>query len=294
MNNEKRSIGAIMLLAALPFPMRAVAADLKPETTQAWQEYINSVEARNREHLTRGNAFLSIDADPAQAAKLRQGHILAAPAAPDAPVKVPGGLIHDWAGAVFLPGASVEDVFRVTRDYSRYSAVYHPNVVSAQPLQTGECEDRFAMRVMNQSFFAKNALDSDYRTVFTRLDDQHWYSVSETTRVQEIADYGSLAQHMLPEGHGTGIIWRLYSTARYEQRDGGVYVELEAIALSRDIPAALRWFIDPIVRRVSRSSLVTSLRQTADAVRYRTMIITRSKNPGSAGSVNAAAARAFR
>jgi hypothetical protein len=46
----------------------------------------------------------------------------------------------------------------------------------------------------------------------------------------------------------------------------GVYVELEAIALSRDIPAAFRVFVTPIVRRVSRDSLATSLHQTKAAV----------------------------
>ena len=46
-----------------------------------------------------------------------------------------------------------------------------------------------------------------------------------------------------------------------------MYVEVEAIALSRDIPVSLRWLVDPIVRRISRSSLVTSLQQTGDAVR---------------------------
>ena len=85
--------------------------------------------------------------------------------------------------------------------------------------------------------------------------------------IQEVADYGAAAEYLLSEDHGKGIIWRLYSFARYEERDGGVYIELEAIALSRDVPATLRWVVDPIVRRVSRSSLATSLHQTADAVR---------------------------
>ncbi len=52
---------------------------------------------------------------------------------------------------------------------------------------------------------------------------------------------------------------------RFEERDGGVYVEVEAIALSRDIPAAVRWMVDPIVKRVSRSSVATSLKQTQEA-----------------------------
>jgi hypothetical protein len=32
-----------------------------------------------------------------------------------------------------------------------------------------------------------------------------------------------------------------HSIARYEERDGRVYLELQAIALTRDIPASLRW-----------------------------------------------------
>jgi hypothetical protein len=65
---------------------------------------------------------------------------------------------------------------------------------------------------------------------------------------------------------GTGLIWRLSSITRLEERDGGVYAELEAIALSRDIPAAFRLFVTPIVRRVSRDSLATSLHQTKVAI----------------------------
>jgi hypothetical protein len=74
---------------------------------------------------------------------------------------------------------------------------------------------------------------------------------------------------MWQEGEGNGLIWRLFSLARYVERDGGVYLELEAIGLSRDIPASLRWLVAPIVRRISRGSLSTSLRQTRDAVRFR-------------------------
>jgi hypothetical protein len=73
----------------------------------------------------------------------------------------------------------------------------------------------------------------------------------------------------LYEGEGHGIVWRLFGITRYVERDGGVYLELEAIGLSRDIPASLRWVVEPIVRRVSRASLSTSLRQTGNAVRLR-------------------------
>ena len=281
---QRRMLRAIQLLgasllAALLYPMPAAAADLKPETVQAWQEYVKATEAKNQAHLAPGSPFLSIDAEPAQAAKLRQGQILASPVSPNVPVKVQGGLIHDWTGAIFIPNASVRDVFHVTRDYAQYKTVFRPNVVSAKPLETGDWNDTFSMVVMNTSFFAKSALDSDYRSQFTRLDDHRWYSTTETTRVQEVSNYGSPSEHKLPEGHGIGIIWSLYSFARYEERDGGVYIELEAIALSRDIPGALRWAVEPIVRRVSKSSMVTSLQQTADAVRSANAVISQSTAP---------------
>jgi len=271
---------AAIFLLTLFSPVRTNAADLKPETIQAWNDYVRAAEERNLEHVSQETPFLAIDALPGEAAKLRQGDVIASPAAPNVPVKVPAGLIHDWTGAIFIPNAALRDVLQVVRDYAQYKTVYHPNVVSAEPLETAEWEDRFSMVVMNKSFFAKRALDSDYHSTFTRLDDQRWYSVSETTRVQEIAEYGGPSPHMLPQDHGTGIIWRLYSTARYQERNGGVYVELEAIALSRDIPGALRWLVEPIVRRVSRSSLAVSLQETADAVRSSVNIISRSpENP---------------
>jgi hypothetical protein len=84
--------------------------------------------------------------------------------------------------------------------------------------------------------------------------------------VQEIEDYGQPGEHRFPEGEGSGYIWKLFSIVRIEERPEGLYFELEAIALSRDIPSALRLVVDPIVRRVSRNSLVISLQQTGEAV----------------------------
>jgi hypothetical protein len=269
-----------ILLAALFSPVQTIAADLKPETIQAWNDYVRAAEKRNLKHVSQEDPFLAIDAFPSEVAKLRQGDILASPTASNVPIKVPAGLIHDWTGAIFIPNTTLHDVFQVVRDYGQYKTVYHPSVVSAKPMKTGEWEDRFSLVLMNKSFFAKSALDSDYHSTFIRLDDQRWYSISETTRIQEIAEYGAPSQYLIPEDHGTGIIWRLHSIARYQERDGGVYIELEAIALSRDIPGGLRWMVEPIVRRVSRSSLVVSLQETADAVRSSTNMISRSpENP---------------
>ena len=269
------SFFAMMSLLA---PTRTLAADLSPETVQVWERYVTAVDARNEIHLGGLKPFLSLDAIPGQAARLKNGEIAVSPTGPSVPIKVPSGLIHDWTGAMFIPGVTLVDVLHIIRNYEQYKAIYHPNVVDSKPGDIGEWQDRFSLRLMNKSLFAKAALDTDYRSTFTRVDDQHWYSVSETTRVREIAEFGTPFQRTLPEDQGTGLMWRLHSIVRFEERDGGVYVEVEAVALSRDIPSALRWLVDPIVRRVSRSALATSLQQTEGAILSGTTRESRSIN----------------
>ena len=73
-----------------------------------------------------------------------------------------------------------------------------------------------------------------------------------------------------------------------------VYVELEAIGLSRDIPGSLRWLVEPIVRRVSQASLSTSLRQTEKAVLLRTQLSKVSSGTGSSIGSTARAAHSSR
>ena len=142
-----------------------------------------------------------------------------------------------------------------------------PAVVRSRAIETSEFEDRFSVLLVNKPLISKTAIDSDYQSSYIRVSAHRWYSITQTTRVQEIANYAAPGQHTLPEDEGNGLIWRVYSLARFEERDGGVQVEVEAMALSREIPASLRWMIEPIVRRVARGSLVTSLKQTEDAVR---------------------------
>jgi hypothetical protein len=220
-----------------------------------------------RSRLAQDGQFLVTDETSGHGAKLRNGEILVSPAAPNIPKRITSGLIHHWVGAAFIPDVTLRDVLTVVRDYDRYRQIYHPLVIDSRAVHTSDEEDRFSMLLMNKSIISKTALDSDYRTCYVRVNDQRWYSVSETVRIQEIAGYGTEEQHALPEDEGTGLIWRVRSIARFEERDGGVYVELEAMVLSRDVPAALRWMLDPIVRRVSRESLRTSLQQTREAVR---------------------------
>jgi len=239
---------------------------LKSETVQQWEAYVKAADARHANRLAHG-VFLVSDEVAGQTISLRNGGVVITPASKQVPLKVQSGLIHDWTGAAFIPKAKIPDVLPVLRDYDRYKDYYSPSVVYAKGIAISEWKDQFSMILMNKSVIARTALDGEYQTVYTKIDDHRWLSVTDATRIQEIAEYDTPSQHTLPENHGTGLIWRVHSVTHFEERDGGVYIEVETIALSRDIPTMLRWVVEPIVRRLSRASLATSLQQTEAAVR---------------------------
>jgi hypothetical protein len=264
---ERQSRNIRTSLFGLVLVCTSHAATLKPETVNAWQEYVQSATTKLQAPISPASHFLKIDQDQDWLRNVRMGEVLVTPGTSQGVKKVPSGLIHDWAGTAFIANVTLTDVLSVLRDYDRYENFYRPTVVHSRTLETQERYDRFSMVLMNQALFLKAALDSDYRCAYVRLSDRRWYSISESTRIQEIENYGVSGQRALREGEGSGFLWRLFSITRFEERDGGVYIELEAIALSRDIPTSLRWIVEHIVRRISRNSLTVSLRQTESAVR---------------------------
>ena len=247
----------------------ASAATLDPATSDAWDEYVQSATQQMQQRLAAGNSFLWVDEAPDRLAKVRAGEVVVAPTGPHAPKKVPAGLIHDWVGAVFIPSASINDALGVVRDYPRYKDLYQPSVVDSKVINSSEDTDRYFMLLMNNALLLKTAFSADYEACYVRVDGRRAYSITRSTRIQEIQDYGTSTERLVPEGQGRGILWRLFGVTRYLERDGGLYIEFQVIGLSRDIPVSVRWFVEPMVRRVSRSSLATSLQETEHAVRTR-------------------------
>ena len=253
----------LVYLGCLVAPSLAHGAELKQDTLVSWNAHVDAA----RPQIASQTPFLWIDQTPERLQRVRDGEILVSSVGKESPKPVPSGLIHDWLGAAFFPNASIKDILSAARDYGNYKEYYKPTVVDSKLLSSdGSCE-QYSMRVVNKEAVAETALDMDYETCYFKIDDRRWYSTTHTTRVQEIRHYGRADEQELPPDHGSGFIWRLYSVARFEQRDGGTYVEVEAIALSRDIPTALRWAVNPIVRRVSRNSMLVSLQQMKEAVR---------------------------
>jgi hypothetical protein len=257
---------SILIAVLAVATLQAGELELKPETLKAWDEYLHSVAVALQQQIQPGGRFLWADENPQRMARLRAGEIVVAPAGETNPKRVPSGLIYDWVGAAFIPHAHIANLLSVVRDYSRYKELYKPDLLDARLLRQTGLRDEFELILRNLSFLKKTAFDGVYESSYFQLDAARSYSITTTTRVQEIEDYGGPREHKLPVGQGNGYIWRLSKITRFEERDGGLYYCTEAIALSREIPAGIGWIVGPIVRREARQTLAASIERLRGAV----------------------------
>jgi hypothetical protein len=104
-------------------------------------------------------------------------------------------------------------------------------------------------------------LNTEHDVVYFPIDARRSRSRSYSTRIAEVS-----GEREQPVGNDHGFLWRLYSYWRFEERDGGVYLECEAISLTRDVPTGVQWLIEPIIRQLPAESLANTLRSTRNAV----------------------------
>jgi hypothetical protein len=236
------------------------AADLQPETTKAFDEYIRLKEARLHDEVARGD-FLWTDRAPDRKQQLRAGKIVTWAPDDKPDTDVPEGVIHDWLGAAFIHDTTVDRVISVVQDYERHSQVYQPEVIGSKILFHQGDDFKVFLRLKKKKVVTI-VLNTEHDVHYSRLDDKRWVTRSYSTHIAEVENPGKPGEHELPVGKDHGFLWRLDSYWRFLERDGGVYIECEAVSLSRPVPAALRWLIDPIVRNLPRESLLNTLQAT--------------------------------
>jgi hypothetical protein len=249
---------AIAALCALP----AYAAELKPATSQAFDEYIRQTEER----LDASKTFLWADESADRARRVRAGEIVVQPftGKPDRSV-TGGGLVHDWVGSVFIPGATVAQTLALVQDYDRHKNIYKPEVVDSRIVSHEGNDFRIYLRLLKKKVITVQ-LNTEHEVKYVKLGPTRWRSNSRTTKIAEVDNPGKPSEREKPPGTGEGFLWKLNSYWRFEERDGGTWVECQAISLTRDVPTGLGWVIEPIIRNLPKDSLENTLRSTRAAL----------------------------
>jgi hypothetical protein len=270
MKRRLRNISIICTVSLLLTTTRA-----KGEPTSAaisdFSSYTKAVEARLAQQHLSPNAFLATAAsDPARTeARLRAGELIIeqlTPSTANLPGAFPGALLHHWRGTAFAPGAKASDFERLMRDFNTYPQHFSPQVLQASALAQSGDRIRASLRV-RQRHVITVVMDTTYDITFAQLDSRHGYSISRSTHIDEIDSPGTTAEHPLNAADEHGYLWRLNTYWTYEERDGGLYLQIEAVSLTRSIPRGLNWVIRPYIESIPRESLEFTLRSVCTALK---------------------------
>lgn len=243
------------------------AAQPKPETLAAFDRYVAEAESRIQREESSPDSFLSMTFSRRREgeARLRRGEMLIEKR-DVTPRETPGGLIHHWQGITFIPNANIARVVSMLQDYQHLTRYYRPEVMASQLISRNGDDFHVSMRLREHRMITA-VLDTEYDVHYGRLDAAHHYSLARSTRIREIVNAGQRGERALAEGHDHGFLWRLNTYWRFVQVVDGVFVQCEAISLTRDVPAALGWLIAGVVENIPRESLYFTLSATRDAAR---------------------------
>ena len=249
------------------------AAELKQKTTTAFDRYVAATEARFSNELRPGGTFLYVDGMNAEEKRkayeqLKQGEVLVEKLetkAPGVSADVPDGMVHHWVGLIFIPGATLANTLPLVKDYDRRAELYKPDVSASRTLEHNGDEYKMFLR-LHQKKFTTVDFNTTYTVHWGQVDPAKVYSNSISTRIAEVKDPAKPDGEELPVGSGHGYLWRLNTYWRFEEKDGGVYLQCEALSLTRDMPTGLGWLLKPLVTSIPKASLNRALGQTRRVV----------------------------
>lgn len=269
--------GLILLVAGTT----ANAAKLKPQAVEGWNRYIALTETRIDREQRDLTHFLWIDSMSkeerrAAEAQLRNGQVVIGRLRtedPEAPIKTPGALIHHWIGVAFIPNASVQQALALVQDYNNHYKVYKPEIERSQ--LTSRNGDDFVIYLRYRAKKIITVVLNTYHQVhYSLVGANHAYCRSYSTKVAEVEDPGSPDEHERAPDDQNGFMWRINTYWRFEERNGGLYLQCEAITLTRSVPVGLRWLIEPYITSIPHESLSKTMNHTRDA------LIPRAQNLG--------------
>ena len=238
-------LAAVVLCAAVVH-----AVELTNQARTAFEDY---AERAAQSFASAPFAFVG-----GQAPKLRAGAVIGRAGSGSGILEVSDGLIHHWRGAIFLRGATVDTVLQLSQRYAQYPKMY-ASIVSAQLLSQEGDIFRVRLRIKERAGMVTSVLDITSTVNYVRVDACSGYSLSRATEIREIVSAGRPGERALAPGTGAGYLWQAQTFSSYLQKDGGLYLSLETLGLSREFPAMLGWIIEPIARRLGRKSVEGSL-----------------------------------
>jgi hypothetical protein len=246
---------------------------LQQKTIDAFNHYVQLTEARIASEMGDANNFLWVDRQSEQRrkqllAELSQGHVVVERMETRESGKelpIPDGLVHHWMATVFVPGVTLQKTVTLMQDFQHHPDIYKPDVVRSKVLNHTGDNFKVYLRLYRKTIVTV-VYNTQFDIRFFSVDKARGYSRHVSEKIAEVENPDKSNEREDPAGNDRGFLWRLNTYWRYQEKNGGVYLQIEFITLSRSVPAIIAWLVNPYLRSIPQEYLTHLLGTTRDAL----------------------------
>jgi hypothetical protein len=222
----------VCILAAAVF---ARGAELKPETTAAYDRYIKLTEAEFAARSPQN--FLWVDSHQKEKTQVWLSQNIVTPRETldhGEKIEVPDAVIQHWLSVVYLETATFDRLKNTLCDFANYKYWFGPQVIDSRVDKHDGDTFNFFLR-LNKKQLTQVVLNADFKANFVATDPKHGMVSVRSTRIGETLHPHNKKSYdqEVPADDENGYLWRLNIYWRFETSDVGEYLEMDLISLSR-------------------------------------------------------------
>jgi len=225
----------IFLLAFVTALSPLLSADLKPETTAAYDRYIQLTEAELAARTAQN--YLWLDSHQKEKTQVWLSQSMLVPRETldhGEKIDIPDGVVQHWFGAVYLETATFDRLRDTLVDFANYKNWFGPQVIDSSLVKRdGDNFDAFLR--LSKKQITQVVLNAGIKANYVALDPTHGSLSIRSTRIGETLhprDKKTYDQELSAEDQ-SGYLQRLNIYWRFELADVGVYLEMDMISLAR-------------------------------------------------------------
>ena len=177
------------------------------------------------------------------------------------------GSIHHFSGAIHINNATIESVRHVMEDYPHYVQIFKPDLGAASGTKEADStpeDEHFLSKLLlvQGTIWMSVTYDTIYDTHYRRVAKDRWTTRSVALSIKEWKDPKNQTAGTMPEGDDHGFLWKTNTYWFARERNGGLDLQADSIALSRTNPVGFAWW----GTRRSRDAVDKMLRDVQNAI----------------------------
>ena len=146
---------------------------------EAFDRYVKAAEGRIDERV-RTRDYLWADDSPERMKMVRDGQVAVSPLIGKGDAPLADAMVHDWIGAVFVPGVTLAQTLASVQDYDRNKLTHRPDVIDSKLLAHNGNDFRVYLRLMKKKVMTV-VLDTEHDVRYFPVDATFCYSRSYST-----------------------------------------------------------------------------------------------------------------